>query len=143
MNLVRQRATQRVPQRKNPLGVLSGNQGAAAAPKGDPKCSFIGDMEVPWNVGTTVWRFKAARDLRIMTATIDCKEIVSPTGMPVVVEAWKNGVYAGDAILKNGANTFPDIPLKRLDEIELRVVVKGDKEGVTAIKGLWILYCVV
>ncbi|HPU86703.1 MAG TPA: hypothetical protein PLE60_15355 [Candidatus Latescibacteria bacterium] len=143
MNLVRQRAAQRVPQRKNPLGVLAGNQGSAETPKGDPKGTFIGDMEVPWNVGATVWRFKAARDLKILNSTIDCKEIVSPTGAPVVVEAWKNGVYAGDAILKNGANTFPDIPLKRLDEIELRVVVKGDKEGVTAIKGLWILYCVV
>lgn len=110
----------------------------------EPKSHYAGDVNVPWNIGETVLRLKAARDMTLSDITIDCKEIISPSGNPVVVEAWKNGVYAGDQEIAHGATCFGDknLPLKKLDEIELRVVVKGNGDAATTIKGLWFLYCV-
>lgn len=115
----------------------------AAVERSDPKSAFLGDMEVPWNIGKTVFRLKAARDMTIKDATITAGEILSPTGAPVVLEAWRNGQYSGAVTLQHGANTFPSFPLARLDEIELRILVKGEHQTKTEVKGLWVLYCVI
>lgn len=120
-------------------------QGVVSTPavqRSDPKSVYIGDLDVPWNIGQTVFRLKAARDMTIKDATITAGEILSPSGAPVVMEAWRNGQYTGTVTLQNGANTFPSFPLARLDEIELRILVKGEHQTKTEVKGLWVLYCV-
>lgn len=111
-------------------------------PANDPKSQYVGDIVVPWNIGQTVFRYKAPRDVKISEASISVKEILSPTGAPVVVEAWKNGTYSGTVNLSNGATVFPPISLKRLDEIELKILVKGEHESETKVCDLWFLYCV-
>ena len=114
----------------------------AATAKPDPKSEYFGDIDVPWNVGLTVFRMKAARDMTIVDPVIEIKEIVSPSGAPIVLEAWRNGSYGGSTTLAMGANSFPSVPLKKLDEIELRVCVKGDRTDKTEAKGVWLVYCV-
>lgn len=131
-----------------PLAGMPFTQRMSTASRGknaEPKSYFIGDeVEIPWNVGKTVHRMKAARDMVISDITIDAGEIVSPTGCPVCIEAWKNGKYGGDVVIQHGATSFSQksISLNKLDEIELRIVVKGDHESVTKVKNLWFLYCV-
>lgn len=114
------------------------------APKGDPKAQRVGDVTVPWNVPETVFVFKAARDMVLTDITIDCKEVVSPSGAPVLIEAWMNGRHVGDHPVVSGTKTFDKtLPLKKLDTIELRLCVRGEAMMETAVKDLWFLYCVV
>lgn len=116
--------------------------GGAQAPAPDPKSYYLGDVVVPWNIGQTIYRYKAPRDVRISEITLDAREIKSPSGAPVVIELWLNGTYKGTITLEQGANTFDPFLLKKLDEVEMRILVKGDREDVTIVNGLWILYCV-
>jgi hypothetical protein len=115
---------------------------SATAVRSDPKQEYIGNIDVPWNIGQTIFRFKAARDLQMTDAVIDVKEIFSPSGAPIVIEAWKNGQYGGSTALEMGANSYPAVSLKRLDEIELRICVKGERMDKTEVRGVWVVYCV-
>lgn len=114
------------------------------APAGTPCSCYAGDIVVPWNVGSPVFRLKAARDMRLTNITIDVAEIISPTGCPVVIEAWVNGKYTDALPLTHGATAFGEkvLTLKKLDEIQLRLVVKGEHTDETRVTGLWFLYCV-
>jgi len=112
--------------------------------KADAHCFEVGDVDVPWNVGKSIFRLKAARDMVVQDITIDTKEIVTPSGAPICLEAWKNGQYAGDQVLTHGAISLDkSLTMKKLDEIELRIVVKGDGDTATSVKGLWVLYNVI
>ena len=114
----------------------------ATAATGAPVCVYVGDVDVPWNIGVTVFRYKAARALKLSDITIATSAILSPSGAPIVLEAWRNGQYTGTTTLNPGNNTFPDVPLFKLDEIELRILVKGEHKDVTEVKGLWFLFSV-
>ncbi|MFA5628287.1 MAG: hypothetical protein WC067_05775 [Candidatus Methanomethylophilaceae archaeon] len=107
-----------------------------------PFSVYLGDIAVPWNVGMSLWRIKSARKMRIVNATIAVDELVSPSGAPILIEAWKNGRYSGVVELVSGANEFPSFELNQLDEVELRILVKGEHASDTEAIGLWILYCV-
>lgn len=115
---------------------------ATATATGTPVCVYVGDWGVPWNIGVTVFRYKAARALKLADITVAVGEVISPSGAPIVLEAWRNGQYAGTTTVNQGNNTFPDAALNRLDEIELRILVKGEHKDVTEVKGLWFLFSV-
>jgi len=102
----------------------------------DPKSYLLGDIEVPWNVGKTVYRYKAPRSVRISDITVDVGEIVSPSGAPVVIDLWMNKVYRGTITLQQGANTFDPFTLAKLDEVEMRILVKGERNDKTEVKDL-------
>jgi hypothetical protein len=111
----------------------------------DPKSFKVGDVTAPWNVGLPVFSLKAARDMTITDITIDCGEVISASGAPVCLEVWRDGKYSGDMVLTHGVTEFSNkqLQLKKLDEIELRLVAKGEHtEATAAVKNLWVLYCV-
>ena len=128
----------RIPQR----AIQQRNRASASAPAPDPKSYYIGDVAVPWNVGETIYRYKAPRAVRISDVTIDVADIISPSGCPVVIEIWLNGTFRGTVPIAAGANAFDPFPLSKLDEVEMRIVVKGERDDVTEVRGMWVLYCV-
>jgi hypothetical protein len=117
----------------------------AVAPtvRSDPKSKEIGDVTLPWNVGQSIFRYKAPRALVVTDAAISIKEVVSPTGAPVILEAWKNGQFQGEVTLTHGVTKYPNIPLAALDEIDLRILAKGEPGTDTTVSDMWFLYCVV
>lgn len=116
---------------------------AAGAPATSPQCYYVGDVKVTWNVGNIVYRYKAARNVRISDITLDAREVQSPSGAPVVIELWLNGKFKGTVPLEQGANVFEPFSLSKLDEVDMRIVVKGERDDRTQVLGLWVLFCVV
>lgn len=109
--------------------------------KGTPFSVSVGDVNVPWNVSKTIFRYRAATASEITDVCIFAGDILSPTGASVAIEAWRNGVYGGDIVVSPGANMFQQkIQLARFDLIELRVVSRGDGTP-CEVKDLWIMYC--
>lgn len=132
-----------LPKQRPSLRQVGAPPAAAAAPgTGTPVCVYVGDVEVPWNIGVPVFRYKAARALKLTDITITTSAIISPSGAPIVLEAWRNGQYAGTTTINPGNNTFPDAALNKLDDIELRILVKGEHKDTTEVKGLWFLFSV-
>lgn len=108
-----------------------------------PYSKEVGDIVVPFNVSATVFRYRAPEPMQVKNPCIYCGEILSPTGAPVKMEAWKNGEYGGDVDLHNGANLFEkSLPLQGMDLLELRVKAMssqtdGDR---TTIRDLWVMW---
>lgn len=98
---------------------------------------MISDLDRP----TTVFRFRAPVALTIKSPAIYCGEIVSPSGCPVTIEAWKNGQYGGSITLEHGPNKFDKaMPLAAMDLIELRISVRGSGDAATRVQDLWITF---
>jgi hypothetical protein len=112
----------------------------AAQSKNVPFSVSVGDIEVPWNVSKSVFRFRAPVPMVIVDVCLFAGDIISPTGAAVAIEAWKNGVYGGDLVIVPGATMFPQkIQLQRFDLIELKIVARGEGTPAT-VKDLWIMY---
>ena len=106
-----------------------------------PHSHECGDVAVPWNIGRNVFRFRAPASLTIKDVAIFCGSVESPSGHPVVLEAWKNGQYGGDVQLVSGANKFDRaLPLAPMDLVELRACVKGTGDAETVVRDLWIMF---
>lgn len=113
------------------------------APQAMPQSFDCGIVDVPWNTARTVFRYRAPANMIIKNPTIFCGEIVSPSGAPVVMEAWKNGVYGGSVTLAHGANQYDrSMSLSTFDLIELRIVVKGTENVQTTVSDLWVMFTI-
>ena len=110
---------------------------------GTPYTSALGDVHVPFNVATTIFRYRAPEPVTLKKPCIYCGEIISPTGAPIKVEAWKNGIYGGDIDLHNGANQFDGaLSLQGMELLELKIVAKTTQtdESATLVKDLWVMW---
>jgi hypothetical protein len=106
-----------------------------------PHSHPCGDVAVPWNVGATIFRFRAPVAVTLKNITLYCASVSSPSGASVVIEAWKNGQYGGETIIVNGPNSFDSaLPLSPMDLIELRACVKGTGDCETKINDFWVMF---
>lgn len=108
-----------------------------------PYSEEVGDVTVPFNVAATVFRYRAPEPLTIKKPCIFCGDILSPTGAPVKIEAWKNGVYGGDIDLHPGANQFDGaLSLQGMELLELKIVAKtAQVDGsATQVKDMWVMW---
>lgn len=106
-----------------------------------PHSFSLGDVDIPWNVPKLVWQWRAPLPVRLLQPTIYCGEIVSPSGCPVVIEAWKNGTYGGTTTLQTGPNRYEgELALGPMDTLQLKVCVRGESTGDTSIRDMWILF---
>ena len=116
----------------------SASRGHAATVPHSHEC---GDVPVPWNVGIPVFRFRAPCVMSLSSPTIYCREVVSPSGNPVILEVWKNGEFCGEMELKHGPTQFDkSMALAPLDLIELRMVIRGSGFGETFANDLWVMF---
>lgn len=120
------------------FGAYGNHKSQAAAMPHSYDC---GDIDVPWNVPKSIWKFRAPVTTTIKNPTLYCGQVNSPSGHAVVVEAWKNGVYGGIVELTTGPNRFEqNISLSPMDMIDLRICVKGQGDAVTTVQGFWVLF---
>lgn len=106
-----------------------------------PHSHACGNIEAPWNVGVPVFRYRAPVRMTMKNATLFAGSIESPSGCPVVVEAWKNGVYGGSVTLENGPTSFDQtLQLQPMDLIELRLCVRGTGDAPTRVNDFWVMF---
>jgi len=128
------RPTGNIVPRKNRVAQAAGTS---------PFSREVGDVKVPFNVGKTVFRYRAPVPIQIERPVIYVGQIVSPAGIPVEIEAWLDGKYMGSIVLENGTTVFNErLMLQALQLFELKVQAKTSSENPVPaeITDMWIMW---